>query len=210
MSVTLLIIIVTVLLSYQAFNNRSFFERLKHHPYSEHKNKEFIRLLSGGFLHGSWPHLFINMYVLYEFGQTVEKYFVADFGEAKGRIFYLLFYLVGILAGCLPTYIKHKNNPSFASIGASGAVSSVLFAFVFFYPWSWLGLFFVIPIPAIVFAVLYLVYSSYAGNNANSQIDHLGHFGGAVWGILGIAALMYYRFDIFIEQLLMGPDLSRF
>ncbi len=211
MSVTILIIAVTVLVSYQGLNNRSFFEQLKHHPYTEHRGKEYHRLLSAGFLHGSWAHLGINMYVLYIFGDYVESRFLEDFGLMKGRMFYLLFYLVGILAGCLPTFFKHKDNGQFASIGASGAVSSVLFAFIFFRPWSMLYLFFAIPIPAIVFAVLYLGYSSYAGNsNKRSMIDHLGHFGGAVWGIIGIVGLMYYRVDEFVEALLNVPSLGIF
>ncbi len=210
MTVTLLIIIVTGLVSYQAFNNRNIFEKLKHHPYIEHRSKEFFRLLSAGFLHGSMMHLAINMYVLYGFGQYVESKFLLTFGQIEGRAYYLLFYLIGILAGCAPTFFKHKNNPGFSSIGASGAVSSILLAYVYFDPWGTLLLFFVIPIPAIVFAVLYIVYSSFAGNNADSRIDHLGHFGGAVWGVIGIIALMYSRFDVFIQQLMMGPDFSSF
>jgi len=187
------------------------FEKLKHHPYTEHRNKEYFRLLSAGFLHGNWPHLLINMYVLYTFGEYVESKFLEDFGVMQGRMFYLLFYLAGIIAGCAPTYLKHKNNPSFSSIGASGAVSSVLFAFVYFQPWSMLYLFFAIPIPAIVFAVLYLVYSSYAGNKeSGAMIDHLGHFGGAVWGIFAIVILMFNRLDDFIQALTNIPNLSIF
>lgn len=211
MSVTLLIIIVTGLISAQALNNRNVFDSLRHHPYTEHRSKEYFRLLSAGFLHGSWLHLIVNMYVLHIFGGHVEREFLVDFGVTKGRIFYLLFYLLGIIAGCLPTFLKHKDNSSFASIGASGAVSSVLFAFVYFYPWSELRLFFAIPIPAIVFAVLYLGYSSYAGNKGGRTIiDHLGHFGGAVWGIIAIVGLMSHRLDDFLEALMNVPNFSIF
>ena len=211
MSITLILIIITVLISLQGFNNHVMFERLKHHPYSEYNHKEYYRLLGGGFLHGSFPHLAINMFVLYEFGRHVEQYFVVDFGETQGRIYYLLFYLLGVIAGGSITHFKHKHNPGFASIGASGAVSAILFAYIYFLPWSWLGLFFVIPIPAIVFAILYLAYSTWAAKNErHGKIDHLGHFGGAVFGLIAIVVLMNYRLGNFIENLLQGPDLSVF
>lgn len=201
MSLTLIIVIITVVISYMGFQDRNLFNKLKHYPVAEHDNKEWYRLLTCGFLHGSWLHLGINMYVFYEFGQWVEQYYLAMFGDLKGRILYLIMYLAIIVLANVPTYIKYKNNPSYAAIGASGAVSGILFIFILFQPWSMLGLFFIIPIPAIVFAVLYIVYSSWASKNQRDLIDHSAHLYGALWGFAITLALRPSLFGDFIFKL---------
>ena len=202
MSLTLIIIIITSLISYQALNNREVFIKLQHHPYSEQRNKEYYRLLTSGFVHGSWMHLIINMFVLYQFGEYVEKRFILEFGETFGRLNYLILYLLTIVFADIPTYLKHRNNPGFASIGASGAVSGILFVFVLFLPWNMLLLFFIIPVPAIIAAIGYLVYSSWASNNTQDHIDHEAHFYGAIFG-LGFAVLLEPRWiSLFIDKLI--------
>lgn len=188
MTVTLGILIVTVFVSYQAFNNPEIFHRLKHSPFMEHKHKEYYRLITSGFVHGSWMHLIVNMYVLYEFGTAVEHVYQAAFG-AIGKLYYLGMYLLTIILADLPSFNKYKSNHMYSAIGASGGVSGVLFAYILFAPWTWLGLFFVIPIPAILFAILYLVYSSWASKNSNDNIDHSAHFMGAISGFLITIAL---------------------
>lgn len=187
-SITLVIIIISGILSYRGFNDRSFFEKWKHFPYAESRQKDYLRMLSSGFLHGSWLHLIINMYILWGFGQTVEREFVYLFGDITGRILFLLMYLLTIVAADIPTYLKHKDNPGFASIGASGAVSGVLFIFILFYPWAGLQFIFLpgINIPAIIIGALYLVYSHWASRNSNDMIDHDAHFYGALFGMLFI------------------------
>ncbi len=184
MSLTLIIIILTCLISYQSFNDRSMFEKLLHSPYREANGKEYYRFLTSGFVHGSPMHLFINMYVLYMFGQSVEYYFLMEFGEIMGRINFLVLYLLTIVFGDLPTYFKHKDNAYFSSVGASGAISGVMMVFILFNPWAQLLLFFIIPMPAIIAGVLFLVYSSWASNNTNDRIDHAAHFYGAVFGLV--------------------------
>jgi len=201
MSITLAIIIVTCLISYPALNNRGMLEQLKHSPYMESTQKEYYRFITSGFVHGSLPHLFINMYVLYIFGEAVETYFVQVFEGAMGRINYLLLYLLAILIGDLPTYIKHKDNPSFASVGASGAVSAILFVFILFNPWSQLLLFFIIPCPAILAAILYVGYSTWASKNQNDMIDHDAHLYGAIFGFLFAIALKPDLFNYFLQKL---------
>ena len=129
-------------------------------------------------------HLFVNMFVLYEFGRPVESYLTYYFGTSGGSILYLMTYLLIIVMGDIPTYYKNRNNPYFASVGASGGVSGILFIFILLYPWSMLGLFAIIPVPAIVFGVLYLWYSTWASKNQNGNIDHEAHFYGAVAGML--------------------------
>jgi len=157
MSITLILIIVTGLISYQAFNDPGLKAKLLHRPVAEHRNKEYYRLLTHGFIHADFMHLGINMFVLYQFGEFVETMFVYTFGTLQGRMVYLLMYLTTIVAASLPTHFKHKDNAYYSALGASGATSGVIFAFALFKPWAMLGIFFIIPCPAIVAAVLYLV-----------------------------------------------------
>ncbi len=204
MSITLVLVIITSLISYQALSDASLLYRLQHSPYQEAQRGEHYRFITSGFVHGSFPHLLINMFVFWQFGQIVESYFLQIFGELMGRINYILLYFLTIIVADLPTFFKHRNNPSFASVGASGAVSGVLFAFILFNPWSTLLLFFIIPCPAIVAAVLYLVYSSWASRNQNDRIDHDAHFYGAVFGMLFTILLKPSVFNIFLQELIEG------
>lgn len=204
MSITLALIIVTCLISYSAFTNPSIKAKLLHRPVEEHRDKEYYRLLTHGFIHADWMHLGINMYVLYIFGEHVENTFVGTMGAMKGRLSYLFMYLATIVAASLYTHFKHKNNPYYAALGASGATSGIIFAFSLFNPWAMLLLFFIIPCPAIVAAVLYLVYSSYASKNARDNIGHDAHFWGAVFGFLFTIAINPPYFSAFLERLVDG------
>ncbi len=204
MSITLLIVLFTVLVSYQAFSDPVLFNKLTHMPWAEVHRKEYYRLLTAGFVHGSWMHLLINMYVFYEFGQYVERQFLLMFGPTMGRIWFLVLYLLTIVMANLGTMYKHRHNPTFRSVGASGAVSGVLFAFVLFQPWATLLLFFIIPVPAVLAAVLYLIYSSWASKHSSDHIDHDAHFYGAVFGMLFTLVLQPALFPYFVEALLRG------
>jgi len=184
MSVTLILVIVTCLISIICLNNKSLFDLLKHYPIAENRNKEYYRWLTSGFVHGDFIHLFVNMFVLYEFGRTVENNMIIHFGITGGKILFLFTYLLIIIMGDVPTYYKHKENAYFASVGASGGVSGIIFIFILLHPWSLLGLFAIIPIPAILFGVLYLWYSTWASKNQNDIIDHEAHFYGAIAGLL--------------------------
>ena len=136
MSVTIVIIILNVLISWQAFQNHDLLQKLKHWPFAEKKNSEYYRILSGTFVHGDWMHLAFNMYALYSFGTILEYQFQEVFGQLNGRVFYVVLYLVsGILAN-LMTYFQKNDNPQFASVGASGSVSGIMFSFIIFYPWN--------------------------------------------------------------------------
>ena len=139
MSITILIIIVTVLVSYLAFSNPKTFEQLKHYPYQIQRDGSYYRILTGGLLHGDWMHLGINMYVFYLFGSYVEQVYTAEFGTGKGRLLYFLLYFVSLIVANFVTFLRHRQNPTFASVGASGAVSGVVFSFIVFNPWSMRG-----------------------------------------------------------------------
>ncbi len=190
MSVTTLLIIATVLISYQAFSQSDLQGKLLHFPWLESRNKEYYRWLSACFVHGGWIHLAINMYVFYGFGLAVEQRFGEVFGtEWKGKLNFLLVYLLSGIMANAATYLRHRENPQFRSVGASGAVSGILFVFILFEPWARLGLFFVIPVRAILAAFLFLWYSSYAARRAGDIIDHEAHFYGAVFGLTFTIAL---------------------
>jgi membrane associated rhomboid family serine protease len=204
MNVTLLIIVITCIISLICFENRALFDQLKHHPASEARNNEWYRMVTSGFLHADYFHLGVNMYVLYGFGSFVENRFLDYYGLAFGRFIYLALYLIMIVLADIPSFIKHKNNYSYSAIGASGAVSGVLFIFILMRPWAPLELYFFIPIPAIVFGVLYLLYSSWASNNAKDNIGHDAHFYGAVAGMVLTAILLPYVLGDFLQQFVKG------
>jgi membrane associated rhomboid family serine protease len=182
MSITYIIIGFTVLVSFWAFNDRIVFAKLMHRPYDESRRGEHYRWLTSGFLHGDMTHLLFNMISLLFFGPTVEEHFDLLL-PGFSKVAYLIFYLLSILAASSATFVKHKDNPTFASIGASGAVSAVVFAAILFEPLSRIGMFFLPPIiPGFIYGIFYLWYSSYAANHSNDNIDHTAHLYGALFG----------------------------
>lgn len=190
--ITWLIIGTTVLISYLAFQNREFYEKLMFNAAKIVQGKEYHRLISHAFIHANWPHLIVNMLVLYFFGQAVAGYFGDYWGNA-GTAYFLLLYFGGILASNIWSLIKHKNNYYYNAVGASGAVSAVLFAFIFFDPLEKILLFAIVPIPGILFAIGYLIYSYRMSKKDNDNVAHDAHFLGAVFG--------------FLFPLLLKPDL---
>lgn len=203
--ITYLIIGITLLVSYLAFNDRGLFEKLKHYPFEEKRDKEYHRFLTSGFVHGSGMHLFVNMYVLYTFGDVVEGIFNREFGM-MGKLLFLVFYLSAIVVADIPTYLKHQSNPGFASIGASGAVSAIVFVFIIYYPWHGLTFIFFpfFSIPAVVLGIGYLAYSSYASKAGGGRIDHSAHFAGAVYGIAFMLILRPSLIPQFIDSVKNG------
>jgi membrane associated rhomboid family serine protease len=174
MNILLLIIIgITVMLSYKGFNDLSFFRKYEFHIGSIHKGEQ-IRMISSGFLHVDMGHLFFNMVTLWFFAPLVLAYL--------GNWTFVLIYLGSLIFGNLLTYVFNKNNYSYRAVGASGAVTGILYSAILLQPDMMLGLFFVIPIPAYLFGILYLLYSIYGMKSKNDNIGHSAHFGGAVGG----------------------------
>jgi membrane associated rhomboid family serine protease len=185
MSYTFIILGATVIISLAAFNNNKLFERLLFSPYLVKKFNEWDRFISHGFIHVDYMHLFFNMFVLYFFGQNLEEAFKYFHGNQKGALLFGLLYVSGIAIAALPSFNKHKDNYYYRSVGASGAVSAVLFAHIMLMPTVPLYLFFIpIPIPSFIFGVLYLIYEYYLGKKGNSAVAHDAHIGGAVYGII--------------------------
>lgn len=202
---TIVFIIITTLVSVVAFGNDQVFSKMKFNPYQVYHRKEYYRLLSHGFVHADWLHLIVNMFVLYSFGSAVENYF--DQLEAAemmkyGKAWYTFMYLAAIIFSSVITLKKYKDNPLYNSVGASGAVSAILFCSIFFNPWAKLGLYFVIPMPAIIFGVGYLIYSQYMSRRNMDNVNHDAHFIGAVFGFLFPLLIKFSFINIFINQLL--------
>src|SRR5450432_2664037 len=205
LSLTLIIIIITCLISFTAFNNDKVFEDLIFYPPAIANQNQFYRFFTCGFIHANFMHLAFNMYSLWIFGQAVESQFFGAFGE-KGRWLYLLMYISSLFFCLLPTYSKNRNNYNYRSLGASGAVSAVVFAFIFLEPMHKLGIIFIpFMIPGFIFGILYLVISSVMDKKGAGSINHSAHIWGALYGvsflvITGSFLARYNLFESFIRQ----------
>ncbi len=169
---TVTLVIVTCLLSIAAFNDNRMADKLILWPAKMRVPGEYYRLLTSGFIHADWSHLAFNMFTLFFIGRFVESAFMA-YGLTPWL--YVLMYLAGIVVASLPSFYKHRGNPYYRSLGASGGVAAVLFSSVYFSPWSSLYVYF-IKMPNIVFAVLYLAYSVYMSRRGQGTINHDAHF----------------------------------
>ncbi len=182
---TIAIIAVNVLVSLKGFNDTSFFERYKF-GIGAIKAGQKERLLTSGFLHVDISHLLFNMLTLYFFADVV----ISRFGPTK----FVGIYFISLLAGSLLALFFHKNEPYYSAVGASGAVTGILYAAILLYPDMRLGIMFIpIPLPAYVLGIGYLLYSIYGMKNRVGNIGHTAHFGGAIGG--------------YVTTLLFKPDL---
>ena len=203
--ITQIISVLTFIVSVKAFGDYGFFEKFKHSPYRVYHYKEYYRLVTSGFLHGSWAHLLVNLFVFWQFGGFVEeKIFYGVFDKYLGGFLYLMLVLLAIVVGNIPSLLKYKSDPGHGSIGLSGAVSAVLFSYLLVNPWGVLYLYLVIPMPTIVAAVLYLVYSQWASRNTRDNIDHMAHFYGAIFGFVYTIAVYPPILEYFLKKLVGG------
>ncbi len=176
-SVTLYLIVATVVVSLLAWQNPRWLQAMIHHPPSVQRG-EYWRLVTHGFIHAGGTHLAFNMITLFFFGMAMERVLVPAIGMGG----FVLFYLAAIVLASLPSHLRHLRDPGYRSLGASGAVSAVLFAYILLQPWSLLFVFF-IPVPAIVFAAVYVGYSLYAQRQDRDNINHSTHLWGGAWGV---------------------------
>ncbi|MEM7103792.1 MAG: rhomboid family intramembrane serine protease [Bacteroidota bacterium] len=181
---TFLLILVTGFISYRVMNSPAQKNKLLFIPYYVNERGEYYRFITAAFIHKDWWHLGVNMIVLYFFGQTVESVYKVLFGT-WGALLFLGLYLGGILASKAITYFRHRTNPGYGSLGASGAVSAVLFASILFDPWNEIFIFFIPKgIPGFIFGLIYLAYSTYMDKKGTDLIGHNAHLSGAFFGVL--------------------------
>lgn len=201
-SIHFAIILITVIVSYRAFSDRILFGKLMFNPYQVQHRNEWYRFFTHGLIHGDGMHLFFNMFVLYMFGGIVEESFLSIFG-IKGGFWFVLMYVSALLISTSASFIKHKNNPSYNAVGASGAVSAIVFSFILMNPEVKLGLFFIPPfIPGWIFGILYLAYSHYMGKKGMDNIGHEAHFWGALYGFVFPLILEPELFQRFLDKIL--------
>ena len=188
-TITIVIIIVTCIVSFLSFSNSDLENKLIFYPPAVSQNNEWYRFFSCGLIHKDIPHLLFNMYALYLFGQGqgesgVEFDFMLIFKDL-GKLLYLLLYVAALGVCLIPTYNSHKNNSQYRSLGASGAVSAVVFAYILFNPMQGVGLIFLpIFIPGFLFGIIYLLISYWLSKKGGSNINHSAHIWGALFGIV--------------------------
>jgi membrane associated rhomboid family serine protease len=196
-SITLTLLVITVALSLFGFGNKKVINDFIFYPPAIKRDNEWWRFITNGFIHADLGHLAFNMFSLYMFGEFVEKYFIVLFNE-KGKALYLAMYLTALVVCLIPTYIMQRNSNSYRSLGASGAVSAVVFAGVFLDPTIKIGLFIIPPIiPGFIFGPLYLLMTIYMSRRGGDNINHSAHFWGSVWGVgfLILACKIFPGFD---------------
>ena len=179
--ITILLIVINVIFSIIGFSNADMLNKTIGWPYYAKRENQYYRFITSGFLHGDWMHLFFNMFTLYFFGRNIEFLF-AEYGLG-GNIAYLSLYFLGLIVSDLPSYFKHQDDHAYRSLGASGAVSAVVFAAILFSPWSSIYLYGAIKISATVYAVLYIVYCVYMGKQKNDNVNHDAHLWGSLFGL---------------------------
>ncbi len=199
LSTTTILIIVNVVVSIFALNNKQAYNKMMMNPYAVKNNNEYFRFITSGFIHADFRHLGFNMITLFFFGDTVEKAFNYETG-GNGVILYVLFYVAAIIISEIPTFLKQLNNPSYNSLGASGAVAAVIFASIVYDPLKDLYLYGFISIPGFVLAILFLLYSITMGKQGKGRINHDAHLYGAIFGVLFTIVLDPSIVSKFINQ----------
>jgi membrane associated rhomboid family serine protease len=184
LTITLIIIIITTLVSIGGFNNQKIKDDLVFYPPAVSTQKQYYRFFTCGLVHADWPHLIFNMLALYFFGVGVEKEFVRLF-DKPGQYLYLVMYVTALLISILPSYFRHRDNYHYSSLGASGAVSAVIFAGLMLAPETEVVIIFLpfFPIPGFIFAPLYLLISAYLDKRGKDNINHSAHIWGAIYGL---------------------------
>ena len=196
MLVTLCIIAVTSLVTYLSFNNAKLGEDLILWPPAISRSREYYRLVTYGLVHADVQHVFFNMLTLFFFGRALEPFF----GMIMGATGFALFYIGALVVSVLPSYLQNRNNPRYRCLGASGAVSAVMFAFILLQPWSKIFVLF-IPLPAIMYAVLYVAYSVMMSRQGGDDVNHGAHLWGAAYGVLFTLAMSPAILPMFLRQL---------
>jgi membrane associated rhomboid family serine protease len=210
MSITIIIIIVTVLVSFTAFRSEKVMSDLIFYPPAINTNKQYYRFITCGFIHADFGHLIFNMYAFYLFGEGqvkngTEYIFLAVFGD-YGKLLYVLMYVLALIVCLVPSFLKNKSNSNYRSLGASGAVSAVVFAYILFNPLQGVGLIFIpVFIPGFLFGIIYILVSYYLDRKGGGRINHSAHIWGALFGIIFLIVMSklfspYPILDHFVEK----------
>jgi membrane associated rhomboid family serine protease len=198
---TFIILAATVLVSWRAFEQSGLFEKLLHSPYRVKHQKQYYRLFSHMLVHADGIHLALNMFVFYSFGRVMESIFTINWGGTKGGAMFVALYVLGGAAATLPSMRKHADNYGYNSVGASGAVSALLMAYMVLFPLNEIAFFF-IPMPAFIGVFVFFLLEHFMKRNVRSNIAHDAHIWGALFGIVFIAVAVPNSIPRFISQVL--------
>jgi len=199
--VTYLLIFITSLISIYSFNKPDVKNQLLFSPYRYVNDKKRWIIISHAFIHADFLHLFFNLYVLFIFGPSLENYF--NITSELGFIYFLSIYILGIIFSTIPSIIKHQQNPNYFSLGASGAVSSIVFAYIIVYPLRELGLI-ILPgiwIPGFIFGTIYLISEHYLSKKQYSNIAHDAHISGSIFGIIFVLLYDFNNLGFFLKKI---------
>lgn len=196
---TVVLIIVNIIISLIALRNKDkYFYEFAEWPYRIVYEKRLHQILTSAFLHADFFHLFFNMFALYTFGTVLENNFIYNFGELNGSLYFAAIYFISLITGSLLTVVFNFKNPDYVAVGASGAVSGIIFSFIIFYPKATVGFFF-IPMPAYIFAFLYIAISVYGMKRNLGNIGHEAHIGGALGGVISTFLIIDGSFRLFLS-----------
>ncbi len=201
--ITISLIVFNVVFTLIGFSNPVLVDKSIMWPYRVVRENQYMRFITSGFLHADYMHLIFNMFTLFFFGRNLEQYF-SIYGLG-GNLAFLALYFLGLIVSDIPSYLKHKDDYNYRSLGASGAVSAVVFATILFSPWSSIYIYGALKISATVYAVLYIFYCVYMGKKGGDNINHDAHLWGSVFGLaftlILIGVLQPDLFDLIIEEL---------
>lgn len=202
MSLSIILIVITVAASIYAWNHQDKYYKWMMNPYSVVHKNQYYRMITSGFIHNGYVHLLFNMITLYFFGDVIERIFQYYYG-GKGILYFLLLYFLGMVIADIPSIIKYRDNPNYNSLGASGAVSAVVFASILFNPTAKICVFLpILCLPGFIFGILFLIYSYYQGKRMADNINHDAHLWGALFGVVFSIILQPRVVVSFFDQIL--------
>lgn len=198
--VTLTLLFANIAISLWAYSNPIYFEKFAEWPYQIVHNKAYYQMITSAFLHSGIAHLFFNMFALFTFGITLESFFNEMYGEYTGSIYYAIIYFGSLMCGSVLTVMLNYKNPQYVAVGASGAVSGIVFSYVIFSPTSTIYVLF-FPMPAFVFAILWIAFSLYGMKTKLGNIGHEAHLGGAIGGAIITLLLIDIALPLLMEHI---------
>ncbi|HEU5148201.1 MAG TPA: rhomboid family intramembrane serine protease, partial [Chryseosolibacter sp.] len=200
MYITYIIIAVTTVVSLYAFQSPVAMSSMMMNPYYTHRRQQYYRFITSGFIHKDHMHLLWNMFSFYFFGTAIEREFQTLFGQT-GSVYFIALYVLAIVVSDVPTYFKHKDQPGYNSLGASGGVSAVIFAFIIFEPLSDICIYFALCMPGFMLGALYIIFSWYQGRRSADNINHDAHLYGALFGFIFCVIVAPSSIGNFFEEI---------
>ncbi len=197
MDSVILILLITVIVSMIAWKNAKIFNELVFYPFKLQQKFNLFPFITSGFIHADFFHLAFNMFTFYLFGNLLIGNLNDFFSFLNAQYVFIILYISALIISIIPTFFSQKNNEDYRCLGASGAVSAVVFASILMNPTVQIGIF-MLPfyIPSVIFAPLYLVITVYLSKNAQSGINHSAHFWGSLYGVVFMELLFYFSEDV--------------